>query len=340
MATWTSTLDRAGITDPALRHDYGEQRRLVARYARAEYTAVRLLLPAPLVPDVIAATAFMHLTDDRIDRGPVSERIAALAAWDQQVRAALDGGPADQPLLRTLRHTVARHPQLEGCVREFLAGAPSEVHCEGFATEADFQHYIDTYSLPGFMLIACLLAPSTPTADYVAGCRTFIEASQRLDFLDDIAEDLSDGRLGIPEDALARHGLTRSDLFDPNEPTGRGPAAGPATPGVDSAFRDLVHHQAPLVRGGLAASHPLTELVAPPHRPLIRALLTLQEHRLRAVENKGPALLRGATRPPIAAALRILAREYRAARGQREAVQHPGREGGADDGVATATRRG
>ncbi|WP_051822855.1 hypothetical protein [Streptomyces sp. NRRL S-1448] len=49
MAGWPVTLDRAGIMDPSFRRDYTEQRRPVARFARA--------------------------------------------AWDEQVRTALAGGP-------------------------------------------------------------------------------------------------------------------------------------------------------------------------------------------------------------------------------------------------------
>lgn len=301
MATWPSTLDRAGITHPVLRDDYSAQRQLVARYARAEYTAVRLLLPTSIVPDVIAATAFMHSTDDRIDQGPVPERVAALAEWDGRVRAALESGSADDPVLRALLDTLTRHPQLRAYVQEFLTGAPLEVHSEGFATEGDFQRYIDAYSLPGFMLIACLLTPPVAVDAYVAGCRTFIEASQRLDFLEDIAEDLSQGRLGIPQDALARHGLTRTELVEAAASTG-------------PRFTELMDQQASQIRSGLTASHCLVELIEEPHRPLIRALVTLQELRLRAVERKGPALLHGSPRPPLAAALGVLAREYRTAR--------------------------
>ncbi len=178
MAGWPVALDRAGIMDPSLRRDYTEQRRPVARFACAEYTAVRLLLPPVLVPDVLAATAFMHHTDDRIDQGPVAERAAARTAWDEQVRTALAGGPTDEPLLRALRHTVTRHPQLGLYVREFLPGA-ADVDWSGFATERDFQDYIDAYSLPAFMLLTCLLAPDTGTEAYVAGCRSFIAAMQR-----------------------------------------------------------------------------------------------------------------------------------------------------------------
>ncbi|MFE1173941.1 phytoene/squalene synthase family protein [Streptomyces sp. NPDC058773] len=305
MATWPNTLDRAGITDPALRRDYSEQRQLVARYARAEYTAVRLLLPAPLVPDVLAATAFMHHSDNLIDQGPAGERIAALADWESRVHAALKTGEADEPVLRTLLDTLARQPQLQQYVEDFLAGAPLEVRTTGFAAESDFQQYIDGYSLPAFLLIACLLGDGAPTDRYVAGCRTFIEASQRLDFLNDLAEDLDGGRLGLPEELLARHGLTRQGLVAKDATT------------VDG-FRPLLGEQARQIRSGLSASFGIVDLVPAPNRPFVRALITIQGLTLRAAARKGTALLDGSARPQVAAALRVLAREYAAARRGRD----------------------
>ncbi|MGX1759144.1 phytoene/squalene synthase family protein [Streptomyces lydicus] len=315
MATWPKTLDRAGITDPSLRRDYDEQRRLVAGYARAEYTAVRLLLPAEIVPDVIAATAFMHHSDNLIDRGPADERIAALADWEGRVHAALKSGEADEPVLRTLLATIARHPRLRQYVEDFLAGAPLEVQTQGFASEGDFQHYIDGYSLPAFMLIAGLLDAAAPADAYLAGCRSFIEASQRLDFLNDLADDLGNGRLGIPEELLARHGLTRSDL------TRTGPPRKGCAP---EGFRRLVGDQARQIRTGLTASYGLVDLVHARSRPFVRALIGIQDLTLRAVARKGTALLDGSARPDVAAALRLLGREYVAARRRRDAVATAG----------------
>jgi len=300
MPTWPKTLDRAGITDPSLRRDHSEQRALVARYARAEYTAVRLLLPAPLVPDVLAATAFMHHSDDLIDQGPAGERSAALADWESRVHAALKTGEADRPVLRTLLDTAARRPQLRERVEDFLAGAPLEVRTTGFATERDFQQYIDGYSLPAFLLIACLLVDGAPTDRFVAGCRTFIEASQRLDFLNDLSEDLAGGRLGLPEELLARHGLSRTGL------AGKG--------GAPDRFRALLGDQARQIRTGLRASYGLVDLVPAPNRPFVRALISIQGLTLRAAARKGTALLDDSARPNVAAALRVLAREYAAAR--------------------------
>lgn len=301
MATWSNTLTRAGITDPLLRHDYTEQRRLTARFNRGAYTAVRLLLPAPLIPDVIAATAFMHHSDNLIDQGPLNERLASLMHWDKQVREALGTGLAGHPVLRPLLDAVARHPQLREQITRYLAGAPEEVRWESFATESDFQRYIDAYSLPAFMLIACLLAPPSSAQKFQEGCRTFIEASQRLDFLEDITEDLSNGRIGIPEDVLEEHGVALRDFQE-------APSDG---------VRQLIRSQIARIQPSLEASYCLVDLVDPPNQPFVRALITLHELRVRAVARKGPGILRGSVRPSFASLLLLLAREYRTARRHR-----------------------
>ncbi|WP_329536705.1 hypothetical protein OG568_49605 (plasmid) [Streptomyces sp. NBC_01450] len=40
------------------------------------------------------------------------------------------------------------------------------------------------------MVVAALLGPDGHQAAYRAACRTYIDASQRLDFVNDLAEDL------------------------------------------------------------------------------------------------------------------------------------------------------
>ncbi|MFF7674662.1 squalene/phytoene synthase family protein [Actinacidiphila glaucinigra] len=292
MTRWRKTLDRAGITDPALREAYTAQRRLVAGFDRASYAAVRLLLPAPVVPDALAATAFMHHGDNLLDRGPDGRR--AFAEWEGQVRAALAGAPAD-PLTRALAHTVTRRPVLRAIVADYLVAAPADAQWRGFATEADFQAYVDAYSLPAFLLVAGLLAPPAGFDAYRAACRTFIEAAQRLDFLEDMAEDLADGRLGVTEDALARHGLSRTAMEQDPDP---------------GSVAALVGDQAGLVRAGLAGARELVDLVPEPNRPMVRALVTLQGHRLRSAERAGATLARRPAPRPLGPALLTLLRAY------------------------------
>lgn len=304
MTGWPTALTKAGITDPRLRRAYDAQRRIVRRYALHEYVAVRLLLPAELHPPVVAAVAYMHTTDELIDTGGVDTRAAALAAWDAETSAALESAePPEQDGLLALWDTVRRHPNMAARVRAFLDGAPVEASWTGFETEADFQAYVDSYSLPALMLTASLLAPADPETyeSYVKGCRDLIEGWQRSDFLADLREDAENDRIGIPRDELARHGLKFEDLRSRSEA---------CVPALDQAVRA----QAYLAETTLADCRALPTLVAAEHRPFLDALLAVQELRLGAVRRAGGRVLLRDAGPSAFATLRVLARQYRRAR--------------------------
>ncbi|MET7695849.1 squalene/phytoene synthase family protein [Streptomyces sp. NPDC005483] len=130
---------------------------------------------------------------------------------------------------------------------EYLSTARAELEFAGFTTEDDYQSYVDAYSLPAFMLVAELLGPDgDDEGRYLAACRTFIDRSQRLDFVNDLAEDLREGRLGIPASTLEKFSVTTADL-----------AAGRSSAGL----RALLDDQLGLARAALLESRRLTELV-------------------------------------------------------------------------------
>ncbi|MFD4322699.1 squalene/phytoene synthase family protein [Streptomyces sp. NPDC058548] len=288
---WKRALDRAGVREPRLRQDYTEQRRAVRRFAAAEYAAARVLLPASLLPHVVAAVAFMHDTDDRIDRGTPVDRAAALAEWDGLVRKALADGDSVLPVLRCLARTAECHPDVRAHVDEFLRGCEREVAWRTIADDEELRQYVRQYSLPALMLTACLLAPedaATRTA-FTEGCHLLIRAMQRIDFLEDLSVDVRAGRHGICADAVARHG---ADLTLPGPALGR-----------------LVEEQADRAAADLAAATPLPTLVAPPHRPFVRALVGVQRLRLDAVRRAGASLATRSSGPSAPAAALLLLRE-------------------------------
>ncbi|MGN5381335.1 squalene/phytoene synthase family protein [Streptomyces lasalocidi] len=229
MRGWTKSLDAAGVRDPGLRADYDRQRQLVRRFRRSAYLAARLLLPRPLLAHVVAATAVMHHGDNVLDTGPLPQREAAWASWERQVREALRTRTSDDSLLRAFAHTVSAHPRLGGIVESYLTTATAELRFTGFATEADFQAYVDAYSYPAFMLVAGLLAPEGDDLRYRTACRTFIEGSQRLDFVNDLAEDVREGHVGVPVETMERFGVTADSLAMRRRrpaPAGAGDGAG------------------------------------------------------------------------------------------------------------------
>ncbi|WP_331732227.1 squalene/phytoene synthase family protein (plasmid) [Streptomyces sp. NBC_00015] len=303
MPTWPRTLRQAGITDPDLHTAYTRQSKLVRRFKTEEYLTVRLLLPTHLHPPVIAAVAFMHETDTRIDTGTTDARTTALGEWATATRQALAGAPVTDVTLSVLRDAVSRHPQLAPRTEAFLQAAHHEVNYSGFGTEEELQAYVEGYSLPAFMLLACLLERDT-SADALAfdrGCRDLIEAMQRVDFLDDLAEDAAHGQIGIPREELDRHGLSVENLLEP-------------TDAVRARLEELVREQAALARRRLSASRHLVHAVARQTRPFITALLQVQKLRLSAVSKKGGRLADGGARPSVPSLLGVLAHQYGAAR--------------------------
>ncbi|NEW69565.1 squalene/phytoene synthase family protein [Streptomyces rhizosphaericus] len=299
MGLWDRALDAAGVSDPDLREDYTRQRKLVAGYRRSSYLAVRLLLPPPLLPHVIAATAFMHHTDTLLDSGPVAERAGVCAEWVKEVRDGLAGGESADPAVRPLLHTVAAHPGMRGRVEDFLDAAAMELEFTGFATEADYQRYVDAYALPAFMLIAGLIAGEDPAPDYREACRMYIDGSQRLDFVNDLAEDLADGRLNLVRETLDAHGVTRDGLENARDTT---------------AIRGLLAHLLGEARECLSTSWSMVGLAPPEGRPLFRAMIEIELLTTTAATTKGPGLLRAPARPPLPATARVLLRERRGAR--------------------------
>ncbi|MFC8981171.1 squalene/phytoene synthase family protein [Streptomyces sp. NPDC057411] len=279
---WEQVLDRAGIREPEVRRGYTAQLRAVRRFAPAEYMAARLLLPAALQPDVVVLVAFMHETDDRIDRGTRQERGEALERWRLLVGEALASGASSHPVVQTLAWAVRRNPVLGERVDAFLAGAAREVEWERFATEADVERYVEEYSLPALMLSMCLLAPdgAGAAAEFERGCLALITAMQRLDFLEDLAEDVREGRTGLSDEALARHGLTREDLRPPASATDRVAA--------------LVAAQTETAAASLSRSRLIVDVAAAAYRPFLRAVLKVQKARAAAVRKAGASLV---TRP-------------------------------------------
>ncbi|MFI2608495.1 phytoene/squalene synthase family protein [Kitasatospora sp. NPDC018619] len=299
MGRWERALDAAGVREPGLRADYGRQREQVLRYRREVALAAGLLLPARTVPHVIAAAAFMHRTDTLLDSGPLAERREACARWQRQVADCLATGRTDDPELRPLLHSADAHPVLRSRVPEFLAAAGVDLDFTGFATEQDHQAYVDGYSLPGFMVVAAVIGPDGDQRDYRAACRTFIDGSQRLDFVNDLAEDLAEGRLTIPAQTLAEHGVTRADLEQARDLP---------------AVRALLADQLDRADRALAEGRAVIDLVPPAHRPMVRCIVGVEELTSAAARADLGALLRRSASPAKPAALRLVAREYLRAR--------------------------
>ncbi|MET9963838.1 squalene/phytoene synthase family protein [Streptomyces sp. NPDC006326] len=300
MPSWRTTLTAAGISGPALRADYTYAARRVLRREPAPYLTLRLLAAPPLVPWLTAGVGFMNLVDDVAETGTVQERTAGLAALTERVETALKTGDSPDPLLRAYAHAVEARGLPVHWVTRFLEGAATaEARFDGFATEEDFQAYLDAYAWPGLLVFTGLQYQDGPGEEQAAGWRRFVDAAQRVDFLADLAGDLAEGRLCLPRARLAEHGVTRADLEQARD-----------TPAV----RELLAAECARARTALAATAGILDLVEPGLRPVIAAMSELMGHQLAAVERAGAGALRKNVGYGLRAPVRTLARARRARR--------------------------
>ncbi|WP_433544424.1 squalene/phytoene synthase family protein (plasmid) [Streptomyces sp. CA-294286] len=303
MRVWRRCLDAAGVTGRRLRSDYGHVARFLMRSDPAAYAAVRALAPTAVQPHLLAGFAFASFTDDVCDAGAPAERRRRFDRWSCLVRAGLDTGRAQHPLLRAFLHTSAARGLPRRWVDSYLAGARIDLAFPGFVDESDYQAYIDQLTWPFLMLTTGLVQPVGGDEQFARSCRTLADGCQRTDFLADLAEDLRGGNLYLPSDDLQRHGVTRDDLEE-----------GRDTPGV----RALIATTARSAHTTLRQASGIVDEVEDGHRPLMRCVLRLHHLRLQSIESMGTGITRGPVRNQPVACLRMLLQERRLSATTRE----------------------
>ncbi|MCU7824215.1 squalene/phytoene synthase family protein [Kitasatospora sp. DSM 101779] len=298
MPSWRTTLTAAAVTEAPLRADYTTAARRVLRREQAPYLALRLLAAPRLVPFLAAGLAFMNLVDDTAEQGAPQERADGLKDLAERTAEALDTpARSADPVLRAYAHAVRTRGLPEHWVHDFLSGAATaEAAFTGFGTEQDYQDYLDAYALPGILVFTGLQYPGGPDGEQTRAWRRFVDAAQRVDFLADLAGDVAAGRICIPRERLAEHGVTPEDLRAARD---------------TAAVRALLSDQCRRARGALDAAADVVDHADPGLRAVGRTMTDLMAHQLAAVERAGARALRRDIGYGVLAPLRILARARR-----------------------------
>jgi len=205
-------LDAAGITDPALRASYEICRRLHAQHGRTYYLAT-LLLPPAKRPHVWALYGFARYADEIVDdltTATPPNRAAHLRVWSAQRLAELRAGASKDAIGRALVHTQRTWNIPVDYVEAFLESMTMDLHIREYATFADLERYVyGSAAVIGLQMLP-ILEPLTD--DAAPHARALGVAFQLSNFLRDLGEDLGRGRLYLPLDSLAAHGVRRAEL--------------------------------------------------------------------------------------------------------------------------------
>lgn len=206
-------LDAAGIRDASLRASYERCKRLNAQHGKTYYLAT-LLLPPEKRPYVHALYGFARYADEIVDdlSSTLSgtEKAEWLGRWGDDILGDLRSGRSHDPVGRALVDTALTWQIPLEHFEAFLHSMRMDLTVTEYENyEALFEYVYGSAAVIGLQMVP-ILEPSSPEA-YPRAMDLGV-AFQLANFIRDVGEDLDRGRVYLPLDELARHGVDRETL--------------------------------------------------------------------------------------------------------------------------------
>jgi phytoene synthase len=306
-----SELNAAGVRDPELRTAYARCRAINAQYGRTFFLATRLLSPEQR-PAVHALYGFARHADDILDdfsAASIDERANRLHALaDDLFKRLVDNvDSGDDPTLTAVTHTARKYGLAWDLFDDFLESMRMDLTVTDYPDRAALGRYMyGSAEVIGLQMLPVLgtVGSREEAAPYAAALGT---AFQLTNFLRDVNEDLERGRVYLPADELAVHGVDREVLTWCHDNKRTDQRVRRALAEQHEAARRVYDY----AEGGIA-------LLAPRSRPCVTAALTLYSEILDRIEDIDFAVFgQRATvgkRRRLAVAATGLARAWRARR--------------------------
>jgi 15-cis-phytoene synthase len=273
-----SELDAAGVRDPSLREAYQRCRAINARYGKTFFLATRLLAPRQR-PAVHALYGFARRADDILDDFDAARDIDSRTQQLQQLSTQLFNGLVenqscgDDPTLTAVVHTARKFGIGWSLFDDFLASMRMDLTVTDYPDRASLERYMyGSAEVIGLQMLP-ILGTVGPREDAAPRAAALGKAFQLTNFIRDVDEDLRRGRVYLPADELAAHGVDR-DLLGWCQSNGR----------TDPRVRRALVEQVQLTRAVYRQAQPGVEMLIPASRPCVAAALTLYSEILERVE--------------------------------------------------------
>ncbi len=173
------------------------------------FPVASLLLPARLRIPVTLIYRFARTADDFADEGdlPDHERLALLAGYADEL------GRIDQselPLFRELATVIREYGLPLELFRDLLSAFAQDVTRHRYANFTELLDYSRRSANPVGRLLLVLYRAATP--QNLAWSDNICTSLQLINFLQDIAIDYAKGRIYLPQDELARFGVSEAQI--------------------------------------------------------------------------------------------------------------------------------
>ena len=254
-------LKAAGITDSELRNSYLECKRLNNLHGKTYFLATRLLPPAKR-PFVHALYGFARYADEIVDdlasTLSENEKAEALKSWGDEVLANIKSGKSHDHIGAALVDTVTRFSIPISYFEAFLHSMTMDLTVTEYHTYEDLYEYVyGSAAVIGLQMVPILGTISKQSmAEANIAAEKLGTAFQLANFIRDIGEDLTRGRVYLPVTELQSHGVTREMLEERI-----------VTPQIKNALKEQIQR----VRSLQAESKPGINLLSAESRACIEA---------------------------------------------------------------------
>ncbi len=237
-----------------------------------------VLLPPRRRRGIYAAYAFSRRADDAVDGGETTDRrLAAVAGLRGELDACVAGTPpADDPVLVALADTIRRFAIPRGHFDALIDGVEMDLSVSRYADWAALEQYCARVAGAVGLVSLHVFGFRDPAAPRYA--EQLGIGLQIVNIMRDVAEDAERGRIYLPADEMAAHGVTEDDIL-----------AGRATP----QFRALMADQGTRARALIDSGENLLPLLDRRARMCVSMLSGIYREVLAGIEARDHDVLAG-----------------------------------------------
>lgn len=206
------------------------------------FPVASIILPRRLRRPIRAIYAFARAADDIADEGdaPAEQRLADLQSFRSKLHALERGEPADDPMFAALGEAITRHKLDYKPFHDLLDAFSQDCEKTRYGHFGEVMDYCRKSANPIGRLLLMLYGDRDPR--HLAWSDGICAALQLINFLQDVAVDYRKGRIYLPEDEMARFGISERQIAE-----GR----------VDALWQQFMKTQIERARRMLAAGAPL-----------------------------------------------------------------------------------
>lgn len=275
----------------------------ITRSAARNFYYAFLVLPKPKRQALCAVYAFMRRCDDITDDTTLSlgERREKLEAWLGDFHRVLGGQPTDDAILLALTDTQRRYRIPSELLDQLAYGTAMDVQEEPAAGQLTVHYrtfddlYVYCYRVASVVGLVCIrvFGYRDPGAEPLA--EKLGLAFQLTNIIRDVKEDAAMGRVYLPEEDLAKFGITAQELLSADD---------------SPRLRSLLGMEADRAREYYVAADELIPLIEEDRQPALWVLATIYRRLLEKITLRRYDVFHGRVSLTVGEKLSILGKGF------------------------------